>query len=140
MVAALGFLLLIPLQTIAGLQTSRTANNAQSSGIQGAEAKLKALHQAVAGAASNADLNQQLQKLQRVGVFGSYGRGDAGVGSDLDLLLLHWPLAELPLSCDALVLTPAEHANLMAGGSAMAAALERECCWLWERGPHAPEA
>ena len=53
--------------------------------------------------------------LQRVGVFGSYGRGDAGVGSDLDLVLIDgrasgpqqqrlplWPLAELPLSCDAL--------------------------------------
>ena len=61
--AALGFLLL-PLQTIAGLQTSRTANNAQAARIQGAEAKLKALRQAVAGSASNADLNQQLQKLQ----------------------------------------------------------------------------
>jgi len=62
--AALGFLLLVPLQTIAGLRTSRTANNAQASRIQGAEAKLKTLRQAVAGAASNADLNQQLQKLQ----------------------------------------------------------------------------
>jgi hypothetical protein len=62
--AALGFLLLLPLQTIAGLQTSRTVNNAQAARIQGAEAKLKALRQVVAGAASNADLNQQLQKLQ----------------------------------------------------------------------------
>ena len=26
--------------------------------------------------------------LAKVGVFGSYGRGDAGVGSDLDLLLV----------------------------------------------------
>ena len=62
--AALGFLLLLPLQTIAGLRTSRTVNNAQAARIQGAEAKLKVLRQAVAGAASNADLNQQLQKLQ----------------------------------------------------------------------------
>ena len=62
--AALGFLLLLPLQTIAGLRTSRTVNNAQAARIQGAEAKLKALRQAVASAASNADLNQQLQKLQ----------------------------------------------------------------------------
>ena len=71
--------------------------------------------------------------LERVTLFGSYGRGDAGVGSDLDLLLidtgssgpqhqrlLAWPLAELPLSCDALVLTPTEHAELLASGSAMA--------------------
>jgi len=64
--------------------------------------------------------------LERLALFGSYGRGDAGVGSDLDLLLidagssgpqyqrlLAWPLAELPLSCDALVLTPTEHAELL---------------------------
>jgi hypothetical protein len=61
--AALGFLLLLPLQTIAGLKTSRSLNTAQAARILGAEAKLKALRQAVAGAASNADLNQQLQKL-----------------------------------------------------------------------------
>jgi UTP:GlnB (protein PII) uridylyltransferase len=84
--------------------------------------------------------------LERVALFGSYGRGDAGVGSDLDLLLIDsgssgpqhqrlrlWPLAELPLSCDALVLTPAEHAELLASGSAMAAALQRDSRWLWQR-------
>ena len=82
--------------------------------------------------------------LVRVGVFGSYGRGDAGVGSDLDLLLidtrahgpqhqrlLAWPLAELPLSCDALVLTPDEHHDLLASGSAMANALALDTLWLW---------
>ena len=47
--------------------------------------------------------------------------------------LLAWPLAELPLSCDALVLTPSEHAELLASGSAMAAALERDSRWLWHR-------
>ena len=62
--AALGFLLLLPLQPIAGLKTSRSLNNTQAARIQGAEAKLKALRQAVAGAASNADLNKQLQKLE----------------------------------------------------------------------------
>ena len=59
--------------------------------------------------------------LAKVGVFGSSGLGDAGVGSDLDLLLvdgaatgpqqqrmLNWPLECLPLSCNALVLTPTE--------------------------------
>ena len=58
--AALGFLLLLPLQTIAGLQTSRSLNNTQAARIQGAEAKLKALRLAVCGAASNAELSQQL--------------------------------------------------------------------------------
>jgi hypothetical protein len=86
--------------------------------------------------------------LERVAVFGSYGRGQAGVGSDLDLLLidrmargpqhqrlLRWPLAALPLSCDALVLTPQEHADLLASGSAMAAALCSDSRWLWQRPP-----
>ncbi len=84
--------------------------------------------------------------LERVGLFGSYGRGDAGVGSDLDLLLidagssgpqhqrlLAWPLGELPLSCDALVLTPSEDAELLASGSAMASALQRDSRCLWQR-------
>jgi len=84
--------------------------------------------------------------LRRVGVFGSYGRGTAGVGSDLDLLLVeagasgpqrerlrHLPLEELPLSCDALVLTPEEHEQLLASGSRMAEELQRDTRWQWER-------
>ena len=69
-----------------------------------------------------ADEQRRLRaSLRRVGVFGSYGRGTASVGSDLDLLLVddraegpqhqrlrQWPLEELPLACDALVLTTAE--------------------------------
>jgi hypothetical protein len=42
-----------------------------------------------------------------------------------------WLLAELPLSCDALVLTPSEHAELLASGSATATALQRDSRWLW---------
>ncbi len=81
--------------------------------------------------------------LQRVGVFGSYGRGTASVGSDLDLLLVDaaasgpqhqrlcpWPLECLPLSCDALVLTPAELHALLAGGSRMGQELRRDLRWL----------
>ena len=81
--------------------------------------------------------------LAKVGVFGSYGRGDAGVGSDLDLLLvdgvaigpqqqrlLTWPLERLPLSCDALVLTPTELQELLASGSRMAIELHRDLRWL----------
>lgn len=49
---------------MAGLQQGRSLNNAQASRLQGAEARLKALRQAVAVATSNAELNQQLQKLQ----------------------------------------------------------------------------
>ena len=77
--------------------------------------------------------------LTRVGVFGSYGRGDASVGSDIDLLLIdesatgspserlrHCPLEQLPLSCDALVLTSVELESLLASGSRMAKELKRD--------------
>ena len=85
----------------------------------------------------------QTPSLQRVGLFGSYGRGTAAVGSDLDLLLvdaaadgpqhqrlLRWPLENLPLSCDALVLTPKELEELLASGSRMAQELQRDLRWL----------
>jgi len=81
--------------------------------------------------------------LSRVGVFGSYGRGDAGVGSDLDLLLIdedaeapqhqrlrHWPLERLPLSCDAMVLSSRALEELLAGNSRMARELRRDLHWL----------
>jgi len=81
--------------------------------------------------------------LQRVAVFGSYGRGTASVGSDLDLLLVdanaegpqhqrlrHWPLELLPLSCDALVLTPSELEDLLAGPSRMGGELKRDLRWV----------
>ncbi len=89
---------------------------------------------------------ERVPSLQRVAVFGSYGRGQAGVGSDLDLLLIdgsargpqhqrlmYWPLERLPLSCDALVLTPVEHQALMAAGSRFAGELQRDVRWLWSR-------
>ncbi|MCT0213848.1 MULTISPECIES: nucleotidyltransferase domain-containing protein [unclassified Synechococcus] len=92
------------------------------------------------------DQGQVHPSLQRVGVFGSYGRGTAGVGSDLDLLLidsaaeggqqarlLDWPLEQLPLSCDALVLTPGELDILMASGQRMAQELQRDARWIWRR-------
>lgn len=89
--------------------------------------------------------NQQrrVPSLCQVGVFGSYGRGTAAFGSDLDLLVVDaqasggqferlkkWPLAELPLSCDALVLTPDELEQRLTDGSRMAAELKRDLLWM----------
>lgn len=95
---------------------------------------------------------QHCPSLQRVGVYGSYGRGDAGVGSDLDLVLIDaaakgtqsaryrtWPFERLPLSCDALVLTPDEWRELMQNGNndpvrqTMVRALQSDARWIWER-------
>ena len=44
--------------------------------------------------------------------------------------LQQWPLAEFPLSCDALVLTPAELEQRLNDGSRMAIELKRDLRWL----------
>jgi hypothetical protein len=96
---------------------------------------------------------QRCPSLEKVGVYGSYGRGDPGMGSDLDLPLVdadaagtqslryrRWPFEELPLSCDALVLSPAELDQLLTPPSAddpataaMAHVLRTDCRWIWQR-------
>ena len=92
------------------------------------------------------DISTSCSTLQRVGVFGSFGRGDAGVGSDLDLILvdaeavgpqskrlLPWPIEQLPLSADCLVLTPQELQTLLRSDQRMGQELRRDFRWLWSR-------
>ena len=63
LVAALGFLLLIPLQISAGLRQTSTIQDFQSSRILNAEKRLAAMRQVVASAASNQEMIAGLQKL-----------------------------------------------------------------------------
>jgi hypothetical protein len=83
--------------------------------------------------------------LEAVGVFGSYGRGDAGVGSDLDLLLIltscdlpvwerlrRWDTSPLPLATDLLVYSRAEWESLPQWNPKLAAVLARDGRWLVE--------
>ena len=50
-------------------------------------------------------------------------------GGQIDRLQ-QWPLADLPLSCDALVLIPTELEQRLNDGSRMAAELNRDLRWL----------
>jgi predicted nucleotidyltransferase len=81
--------------------------------------------------------------LVAVGVFGSYGRGTAGVGSDLDLLLIlqrcdepiwnrlrRWDTGSLPLACDLLVYSQEEWRSLPRWNPKLAEALLRDTRWL----------
>ena len=61
--AAIGFLVLLPLQFSAGLPQQDSLSSAQLSRIAGAEQRLATLRQATASATSNAQLNAILQKL-----------------------------------------------------------------------------
>jgi hypothetical protein len=80
-----------------------------------------------------------------VGVFGSYGRGDAGVGSDLDLVLIlrdcsepvwerlrRWETRALPLACDLLVYSLQEWRTLPQWNPRLAQVLRQETRWLGE--------
>jgi hypothetical protein len=81
--------------------------------------------------------------LLRLGYFGSYARGDAGVGSDLDLVAvvesspdpferraLGWELGSLPVPAELLVYTREEWERLQRQDSRFARTLLHEARWL----------
>ncbi len=78
-----------------------------------------------------------------IGYIGSYARGDWGVGSDLDIIIVlrdsPLPLAErarqfdatqLPVPADVLVYTEREFTSLLEADTRFARALQREIVWL----------
>ena len=84
-------------------------------------------------------------ELLAVGVFGSYGRGTAAFGSDLDLLLIlrhcdepiwnrlrRWDTSSLPLACDLLVYSLEEWRSLPQWNPKLAEALLNDTHWLGE--------
>ena len=81
--------------------------------------------------------------LVRLGVFGSYARGTAGVGSDLDLVAVvresaepftrraaRWDVTPLPVPAELLVYTEQEWNALQAQGGRFARMLAEETDWL----------
>ena len=85
--------------------------------------------------------------LRRVGYFGSYARGNWGVGSDLDVVLVvasadppftrraaTWDLTGLPVPADVLVYTEDEWRRLDQA-SRFARVLAREVVWVWVTAP-----
>ena len=78
-----------------------------------------------------------------VGYFGSYARGDAGVGSDLDLVILlresalpferravGWPSESLPVPAEVLAYTLAEWCALPERRPRFGRVLREETVWL----------
>ncbi|MFQ5407044.1 MAG: nucleotidyltransferase domain-containing protein [Anaerolineales bacterium] len=83
-------------------------------------------------------------RLVRLGYFGSYARGDWGVGSDLDLVAvvedssepferrpLRWDLSRLPVPAEILIYTRGEWERLMEGEGRFARILSSEVVWLY---------
>jgi predicted nucleotidyltransferase len=91
--------------------------------------------------------------LLAVGVFGSYGRGTAGVGSDPDLLLIlqrcdepiwnrlrRCDTSSLPLACDLLVYSLEEWRSLPQCNPKLAQALLNDTRWLGDIAGQAAES
>lgn len=89
----------------------------------------------------------ELPGLVAVDVFGSYARGDAGVGSDVDIVVILetselpferrmalLPLEKLPVPAEALVYTRAELEQLGKRSPRLAETLRRETVWGRGRG------
>jgi len=83
-------------------------------------------------------------ELIRVGYYGSYARGDWGVGSDVDLICivetadkpfearpLDWDLTGLPVPADLLVYTMREWRKLKNEGGRFFKTIEREAVWVY---------
>ncbi len=81
----------------------------------------------------------------RTGYFGSCARGDRGVGSDLDLLIVversdrpfarraaDWDATDLPVPADVLVYTVEEWKQISSGGR-FGRMLGREVKWIYGR-------
>jgi uncharacterized protein len=87
-------------------------------------------------------------ELIRLGCFGSYIRGNAGVGSDLDLIAvvessaepferraLAWDLSSLPVPAEILIYTRDEWQRMDREGGRFARMLRRDARWLVEAEP-----
>ena len=93
-----------------------------------------------------ADASKDRPQILRLGYFGSYARGDWGVGSDLDLVAivssasepferrgLTWDLTVLPVPAEILVYSEPEWRALEAQGSRFTRTLAQEAVWVLQR-------
>ena len=90
-----------------------------------------------------AEMRRQRPGIVRIGYFGSYARGNWGVGSDLDLVIVverteepverraaRWPTTALPVDADVLVYTSQEWESLLAAAGRFGKTLRQEAVWV----------
>jgi predicted nucleotidyltransferase len=85
-------------------------------------------------------------EILRVGYIGSYARGDWGVGSDLDVVIVvarseepfesrgrAWDLTTLPVPADVLTYTADEWASLLREGRRFTRVVEDTAVWVFDK-------
>lgn len=93
-----------------------------------------------------AEISQHHADVRRIGYTGSYARGDWGVGSDLDVLIvvdeshqpfmqrsLVWDTSALPVPTDVIVYTQQEWMAMARQNSRFYREAERQAVWVFER-------
>lgn len=93
-----------------------------------------------------AQIADQRPELVKLAYFGSYARGDWGVGSDLDLIALvnhcetpfsqrplAWNLLSLPVPAEIVIYTLAEWQKLQAEGRRLPQVVANEAVWVYEK-------
>jgi predicted nucleotidyltransferase len=91
---------------------------------------------------------KRLPELKQLGYFGSYARGDWGVGSDLDLVAvidntkepferrsLNWDLNCFPVPAELLVYTAKEWNRMQKKNERFMRVLNKEVIWTYYRNP-----
>ena len=109
----------------------------------------RSVHGAVSAWAARAALARS--EVLRIGCFGSYARGNWGVGSDVDLLILvqrspipferraaGWDATRLPVPADVLVYTVDEWERL--SGGRFHDAVMQEAVWVYPATESPPES
>lgn len=94
----------------------------------------------------SAEQGRRLPELKLLGYFGSYARGDWGVGSDLDLIAivdettepferraLNWNLNGLPVPAEIIIYTVQEWADLQNRPTRFSRMLNAEIIWTYSR-------
>lgn len=84
------------------------------------------------------ELRARDRRVLRTGCFGSYARGDAGVGSDLDLVVVVrdgegsslFDVSRLPVPADVVVFEEARWTELSAEPAGLARTIALEAKWL----------
>ncbi|MDH3828023.1 MAG: nucleotidyltransferase domain-containing protein [Desulfobacterales bacterium] len=89
---------------------------------------------------------QQKPEIVRLGYFGSYARGDWGVGSDIDLIAVvnetsesferrsvNWDLNGLPVSAEIIVYSLPEWEDLEKKDTKFARMLKSEAVWTFSK-------
>jgi uncharacterized protein len=85
-------------------------------------------------------------ELLRAGFFGSYAKGNWGVGSDLDILLIvretgisfiergsSWDVRTLPVPAEIIIYTQEEWESMRERGERFSRQLSEEVVWIYER-------